>query len=471
MSTLSSYAPAYPTPPPERDGADFEPDDEWKRKLKQDIEQRFKSMVQEARDNQQVQLMEGNVNREELDHEYKRTLHNIKGLAEEQYQLALMTERNERRWIAGVQMLPGWNDVLHEEQKNIMNSIKQSNHSDNSARAAESRIDEQGTNGSLTSTAASAPRRGSESQSSDPPPTREAPVVYDRARSRTFSSPSSTTASQKDPPLPPATRYQIGGRESTPSIHKKENIGRSKEELTRREAEFNPLQPQFRKRTEEIKHTRAKERKHQDPSPVIGSESWDRSQMKKMEEQLEEDELSSTSEEESEHDRHDGDSEEDDDDEVHVKARELEAELQRLQRTRREADVKIQALALEFRRLKEEERRMENEARKADEEVRQKEELRPKELWEELELWREETELQWEEELELQREEELRLQREEEPRLQWEEELELQQALLAADYFARGKTDAKSIVGMKRIAKRNYLNFKWILIVFFCCVN
>ena len=43
--------------------------------------------------------------------------------------------------------------------------------------------------------------------------------------------------------------------------------------------------------------------------------------------------------------------------------------------------------------------------------------------------------------------------------------------LLAADYFARGKTDAKSIVGMKRIAKRNYLNFKWILIVFFCCVN
>ena len=45
------------------------------------------------------------------------------------------------------------------------------------------------------------------------------------------------------------------------------------------------------------------------------------------------------------------------------------------------------------------------------------------------------------------------------------------ETLLAADYFARGKTDAKSIVGMKRIAKRNYLNFKWILIVFFCCIN
>ena len=110
MPTLSSHAPAHTTPSSKRDAADFEPDDEWKRKLKQDIEQSFKSMIQSARDNQQVQLIEGNLSQEELDHEYKRTLHNIKGLAEEQYQLALMKERNERRWIAGVQMLPGWND-------------------------------------------------------------------------------------------------------------------------------------------------------------------------------------------------------------------------------------------------------------------------------------------------------------------------------------------------------------------------
>ena len=187
MPTLSSYAPPYITPPSKRDGADFEPDDEWKRKLKQDIEQSFKSMIQEARDKQQVQLMEGNVSREELDLQYKRTLHNIKGLAEEQYQLALMKERNERRWIAGVQMLPGWNDVLHKEQQNIMNSTKQSNHSDSSARAAESPTHERGTNGSTPS---SDPWwRGAlaadEPHSSDPPPTR------DRTCSRTLSSPSS----------------------------------------------------------------------------------------------------------------------------------------------------------------------------------------------------------------------------------------------------------------------------------------
>ena len=198
MPTLSSHAPAHTTPSSKRDGADFEPDDEWKRKLKQDIEQSFKSMIQSARDNQQVQLIEGNLSQEELDHEYKRTLHNIKGLAEEQYQLALMKERNERRWIAGVQMLPGWNDVLHEEQQNIMNSIKQSNHSDNSARAAESPTDERSTNGPPPSSSAPGVphHEGSEPQSSDLPPTREA-QTRDRPWSRTLSSPSSSSTDRR----------------------------------------------------------------------------------------------------------------------------------------------------------------------------------------------------------------------------------------------------------------------------------
>jgi len=49
-------------------------------------------------------------------------------------------------------------------------------------------------------------------------------------------------------------------RHDTASIHKvntKENLGRSKKELTRREAEFNLLQAPFRKGAEEIKRTRA----------------------------------------------------------------------------------------------------------------------------------------------------------------------------------------------------------------------
>jgi predicted secreted protein len=194
MPTLS-YAPRYTTMSSQRDGSDLEPDEEWKRNLKKDIEQSFKSMIQEARDHHQVRLKEGTVSQERLDLEYKQTLHNIKALAEEQYLRALMKERNERRWISGVQMLPGWNDILHEEQQKIMNGI-QTNHSDNPACAAESPTDERDTNGSLpSSAAASAPRHGSESQLSDPPPTREA-STRDRAWSRILSSPSTDRRGQ-----------------------------------------------------------------------------------------------------------------------------------------------------------------------------------------------------------------------------------------------------------------------------------
>jgi len=427
---------AYTTTSSKCDGADLEPDEEWKRKLKEDIEQSFRSMIQEARDHQLVQLKEGTVSRERLDVKYKQTLRNIKALVEEQYLRALMKERNERHWSAGVQMLPGWNDILHEEQQKIMNSIKQTNHSDNPAHAAENPTDERGTNGSLPSSAtASAPRHGSESESSDLPPTREAPT-RDRTWSRTLSSPSSTdrcrqdntqsnssrdredqvprsslsenfsdAALTQDPEEqhPLSSRSSSGrpqpnsekpwdsllGRSSTsiPSVSSadRHHFGRSppksatptssKEELTRREAEFNLLQAQFQKRAEEIKRTCAEERKHQDRGPVIGSESWDRPQMEKKEEQLKDDELSSTSEEESEYDN----------DDVGVKARELELESQCLERERREADTKIWEQALKLQRLKDEEQGMVEEARKIDEEVGQKEEeLRRKEEEDEL---------------------------------------------------------------------------------------
>jgi hypothetical protein len=173
MPTLSSNAPAYTTPPPKRDGADFEPDDEWKRKLKEGIEHRFKYKIQEARDNQQAQLMEGNVSPERLDVEYKEALHNIKGLAEDQYQLALKAERIERIWIAGVQMLPG--------------------------RSDQSSIDDRGTNRPLpSSSAASTPRyQRSEPRSYNPSPTREAPTG-DRLWSRTLTLSSSTDGRRHD---------------------------------------------------------------------------------------------------------------------------------------------------------------------------------------------------------------------------------------------------------------------------------
>ncbi|KIM42447.1 hypothetical protein M413DRAFT_134208 [Hebeloma cylindrosporum] len=192
MPTLSSHVSAHTTSSSKRDGADFEPDDEWKRQLKENIEESFKSMIQEAKDNQKAQV--GIISQERLDWEYKQALQNIKGLAEEQYQLALMKERNERRWIAGVQMLPGWTDVLHDEQQNIMNSIKQSNNTDNSARVAESPTDERATNRSPPLSSA---HHESLPQSSDPVTTREAPT-RDRRRHDNNNN-NNTRSSSRDP--------------------------------------------------------------------------------------------------------------------------------------------------------------------------------------------------------------------------------------------------------------------------------
>ena len=60
MPTSSAYAsPVYTTTTSKRDPADFELDDEWKRQLKENTEESFKSMIREAKDNQQAQLLQG----------------------------------------------------------------------------------------------------------------------------------------------------------------------------------------------------------------------------------------------------------------------------------------------------------------------------------------------------------------------------------------------------------------------------
>jgi len=46
--------------------------------------------------------------RERLHLEPKQAINNIKNLAREQYQLEVMKERNQRRWVAGERMLPAF---------------------------------------------------------------------------------------------------------------------------------------------------------------------------------------------------------------------------------------------------------------------------------------------------------------------------------------------------------------------------
>ena len=117
-------------------GVDCEPDDAWKEQLRKRIEEGLQSMVIDAKDNHASELIKMPEARMRLEADYKQAIQTIRNLASEQYKLELDRERNQRRWTAAVPMTPGWSRYFHQEQQNIMNSIKQSNQTDNSIRTA-----------------------------------------------------------------------------------------------------------------------------------------------------------------------------------------------------------------------------------------------------------------------------------------------------------------------------------------------
>jgi hypothetical protein len=126
-----------PTVPPtfsKFDGADYEPDDEWKGQLRKRIEEGLLSMVTDAKENLAAELRKASDSPEtrmRLEADYKQAMQTIKNLASEEYQLELDRERNQRRWTAGVPMSAAWSQYFHNEQQNIMNSIKQSSNQTN----------------------------------------------------------------------------------------------------------------------------------------------------------------------------------------------------------------------------------------------------------------------------------------------------------------------------------------------------
>lgn len=131
--SLSRHSPPSTTPPSRSsDAAEFEPDDEWKEQLKKKIEGELTSMVQAAKDTQMEELKRVPISasdRDRLEHEYQKAMKNIRTIADEQYVAELNRERNQRRWIGGAPMDPRWVRVLHEEQEDILASIKQPRYS------------------------------------------------------------------------------------------------------------------------------------------------------------------------------------------------------------------------------------------------------------------------------------------------------------------------------------------------------
>ncbi|KAG2068773.1 hypothetical protein BDR04DRAFT_1023469, partial [Suillus decipiens] len=99
--------------------ADFEPDEQWKSRLKVDIEDNLRSMVDEAKQNLHDTLKKAPasaVERERLTEEHLATMKNIRNLAEEQFRIALERERQERRLAAGQVSDQKWSDKMTEEQ-------------------------------------------------------------------------------------------------------------------------------------------------------------------------------------------------------------------------------------------------------------------------------------------------------------------------------------------------------------------
>ncbi|KAG2032414.1 hypothetical protein BDR03DRAFT_970088 [Suillus americanus] len=124
MTTLFQSTTESPTNP---SAADFEPDEQWKNRLKLNIENNLRSMVDEAKQNLHDTLKRAPVSaleRERLTEEHLATMKNIRILAEEQFRIALERERQERRWAAGQVLDQGWSDSMAKEQQAILDKIE-----------------------------------------------------------------------------------------------------------------------------------------------------------------------------------------------------------------------------------------------------------------------------------------------------------------------------------------------------------
>ncbi|KAG1831073.1 hypothetical protein EV424DRAFT_216817 [Suillus variegatus] len=124
MTTLFQTTTESPT---NQSAADFEPDEQWKSRLKVDIENNLRSMVDEAKQNLHDTLKRAPVSaldRERLTEEHLATMKNIRNLAEEQFRIALERERQERRWAAGQALDQEWSDTMIKEQQAILDKIE-----------------------------------------------------------------------------------------------------------------------------------------------------------------------------------------------------------------------------------------------------------------------------------------------------------------------------------------------------------
>src|SRR5271170_4378049 len=106
---------------------DLEPDDEWKQKMRKDIENGLRSMVDDAKRvlNQELEAaVVDETRRNFLTAQHLDTMKNIRGIAISQFEDALKRERRLRRWSHGLEMDDELNEALVKEQQYILDNIK-----------------------------------------------------------------------------------------------------------------------------------------------------------------------------------------------------------------------------------------------------------------------------------------------------------------------------------------------------------
>ena len=124
----TAQVPSTPGTLAKPDDAGIEPDEEWKNRLRKEIEELLAFLVKEAKDNRDNQLREALAtaeDRERLNTEYQTAMNNIRQLAQEQFQIKLNRERQERRRASGIPMNPQQTKALKQERQMIMDRIKQ----------------------------------------------------------------------------------------------------------------------------------------------------------------------------------------------------------------------------------------------------------------------------------------------------------------------------------------------------------
>jgi hypothetical protein len=92
-------------------GVDFEPDNIWKEDLRKRIEEGFRSIVEDAKDNHAKEVSKAPDTTEariRLEAYYKESMKTIRSLANEQYNYELDRERNQRRWRLCGRSVDSW---------------------------------------------------------------------------------------------------------------------------------------------------------------------------------------------------------------------------------------------------------------------------------------------------------------------------------------------------------------------------